>query len=224
MLLKGMLTKAVEWDKLLASPGAAVRPLKDTGHRDRILTPDEQRALLAAYEKGRRRFVKPIIELLLITGARLGEVLALRWDDCRDGYMRFVDTKNGHERRLPITSQMVAILAQVPRRHPMFVFMSGRSGTRYDRILTGFKAALKDAGINPKGVVIHSLRHTALSRMMAAGMDVRTVQEISGHQSFDMLKRYTHPTEQRKAEALNTFDLDTNRSQPPATALKIVNK
>ena len=54
---------------------------------------DEQRALLSAYDKGRRKTVKPIIELLLITGARIGEVLALRWEDCAGGYLRFVKTR-----------------------------------------------------------------------------------------------------------------------------------
>jgi integrase len=220
MLLKGMLTKAVEWKYLVASPGAGVRKIRGVGQRTRILTPDEQAALLAAYDKGRRRSVRPLIELLLITGARLGEALALRWEDTAGGYLRFIDTKNGKPRRLPMTAQMAAVLALVPRRDATFVFVSGRTGTRYTRILTGFKAALKDAGIAPAGVVIHTLRHTALSRMMDAGLDVRTIMEISGHSSLAMLERYTHPTEQRKAEALNTYAMVTNGSQSAATAPK----
>jgi integrase len=220
MLIKGMLTKAVEWKYLIASPGAGVRALKDAAQRTRILTPDEQQRLLAAYDKGRRPAVKPIIELLLITGARLGEVLALRWEDTTGGFIRFMDTKNGRPRRLPITSQMADLLASVPRRDTTFVFVSGRRGTRYTRILTGFKAALGDAGIDPGDVVIHTLRHTALSRMMDAGLDVRTIMEISGHSSLAMLERYTHPTEQRKAEALNTYGMDTNRSQRADAAQK----
>ena len=145
MLLKGMLTKAVEWKYLVASPGSGVRKIKGLGQRTRILTPDEQTALLAAYEKGRRRHVRPLIELLLITGARLGEVLSLRWEDTQGGYLRFVDTKNGKPRRLPMTPPMAAALAAVPRRDATVVFVSGRTGTRYTRILTGFKAAVKDA-------------------------------------------------------------------------------
>jgi len=224
MLLKGILTKAVEWRYLLASPGVGVRPVKDAAQRTRILTPDEQQRLLKAYEKGRRKHVKPIVELLLITGARLGEVLSLRWEDTAGGFLRFMDTKNGRPRRLPITSQIADLLASVPRTDATFVFVSGRRGTRYTRILTGFKAALKDAGIDAGDVVIHTLRHTALSRMMDAGMDVRTVMEISGHRSLAMLERYTHPTEQRKADALNTYALVTNRSQATAALPKTAQK
>ncbi|MEP7308217.1 MAG: site-specific integrase [Acidobacteriota bacterium] len=220
MLLKGILTKAVEWKRLVVSPAAAVRPIKGTGARTRILTTDEQAALLEAYQKGRRRHVRPIIELLLITGARLGELLALRWEDTTDGYLRFVETKNGKPRRLPLTARMAEILARMPHKDPTFVFVSGRSGTRYKRLITGFKAALKDAGIDGADVVIHTLRHTALSRMMDGGADVRTIMEISGHSSLAMLERYTHPTEQRKTEALNTYGLVTNRAQSTADQTK----
>jgi integrase len=224
MLLKGMLTKAVEWKYLTVSPGATVRAVKDTGQRTRILTPDEQAALLASYDIGRRQHVRPIIELLLITGARLGEVLSLRWEDTTGGFLRFVDTKNGRPRRLPITARIAEILASVPRRGGDFVFVSWRTRARYKCVLTGFKAALKDAGIDPTGVVIHTLRHTALSRMMDAGLDVRTIMEVSGHRSLGMLERYTHPTEQRKADALNTYGTDTKRSQPAETPSKTAQK
>lgn len=216
MLLKGILSKAVEWKRLVVSPAAGIKPIRGTGNRTRILTVDEQTALLAAYDTDRRRPVRPIIELLLITGARLGEVLGLRWEDVQGGYIRFVDTKNGRPRRLPITPAIAAVLASVPRRHDELVFVSHRTGEHYARILTGFKAALKTAGIDTKDVVMHTLRHTALSRMMDAGLDVRTIMEVSGHSSMAMLERYTHPTEQRKAEALGTYGMVTTRSQQPA--------
>ena len=52
---------------------------------------------------------------------------------------------------------------------------------------------------------LHTLRHTALSQMIAAGYDDYTVMAISGHSSTRMLARYTHPTEQRKIGALDAF-------------------
>ena len=158
--------------------------------------------------------MKPVIELLLITGARVGEVLSLCWTDCEGGYLRFFNTKNGRERRFPITDHIATLLAGVPRRGA-HVFVSFRSGKPYQKLLTGFKAACRDAGIRDRGVVIHSLRHTALSRMAEAGIDLRTIMEVSGHSSLSMLERYTHPTEQRKAAALNTFASVTTASQSP---------
>jgi Phage integrase family len=52
-----------------------------------------------------------------------------------------------------------------------------------------------------------TLRHTALSRMVAAGIDDYTVMAVSGHSSTRMLERYAHPTEARKIDALGTFNL-----------------
>ena len=66
-------------------------------------------------------------------------------------------------------------------------------------------------------VTIHTLRYTALSRMIEAGYDDYTVMEISGHSSTRMLARYTHPTDARKQEALESFSVVTNWSQRPGT-------
>jgi hypothetical protein len=81
-----------------------------------------------------------------------------------------------------------------------------------------FRRAVERAGIRTGDVTLHTLRHTALSRMVAAGIDDYTVMAISGHSSTRMLERYTHPTEARKIDALGTFNLsrvDTIRSQSP---------
>ena len=50
-------------------------------------------------------------------------------------------------------------------------------------------------------MTLHTLRHTALSRMIDQGYDDYTVMELSGHSSTRMLARYTHPTEARNVEA-----------------------
>jgi integrase len=77
-----------------------------------------------------------------------------------------------------------------------------------------FNRAVARARITPsEDVTLHTLRHTALSRMIAAGYDDYTVMAISGHSSTRMLARYTHPTEDRKLGALNLSDVVTNRSQ-----------
>jgi hypothetical protein len=56
-----------------------------------------------------------------------------------------------------------------------------------------FKRTVERAGITTGDVTLHTLRHTAMSRMMAAGFDDYTVMAISGHSSTRMLERYTHP-------------------------------
>ncbi|MET0517086.1 MAG: tyrosine-type recombinase/integrase, partial [Nitrospiraceae bacterium] len=95
--LKGILTKAVEWGKLLDSPARGVKRLKVDNRRTRILTEAEQLALLASCPKKLGRMVR----LALITGARIGELLALKWGDVSDTELLLLETKNGKSRRIP---------------------------------------------------------------------------------------------------------------------------
>ena len=72
-----------------------------------------------------------------------------------------------------------------------------------------FERALERAGIATSDVTVHTLRHTALSRMIAHGLDDLTVMSISGHSTTRMLERYTHPTLERRVAALDTFNVST---------------
>jgi Phage integrase family len=76
-----------------------------------------------------------------------------------------------------------------------------------------FNRAVTRASITSGDVTLHKLRHTALSRMIAAGFDDHTVMELSGHSSTRMLGRYTHPTDARKIGALTMPRVSTQRAQ-----------
>jgi hypothetical protein len=82
-----------------------------------------------------------------------------------------------------------------------------------------FDRAVERAGVVPStDVTLHTLRHTAVSRMIAEGHNDHTVMAISGHSSTRMLERYTHPTPEHKIGALESFRTvlpDTNLAQTP---------
>ena len=80
-----------------------------------------------------------------------------------------------------------------------------------------FARAVKRAGIVTGDVTLHTLRHTAISRMIASGVDDYTVMAISGHSSTRMLARYTHPTEELKIDALNLPRMGTRWAQRPSS-------
>jgi len=224
---KAILSKAVEWKRLKVSPFKSVRQLKDDAGRTRILTPDEEARLLDACAKfplsGDREYVRArrvmsaLVELLLITGARVGELLALRWSDTQGGYMRFVQTKTGYPRRIPITPRMAELLASLPRRGDFVFPRRGDRGRGRQNPWWGLTQLLRFAGIDTGDVCVHTLRHTALSRMMEAGFDTRTIMDISGHRRMEMLQRYTHPTEQRKLDALATRSQSGHKAVTTAT-------
>ena len=80
-------------------------------------------------------------------------------------------------------------------------------------VAASFRRTLTRAKITTGDVTPHTLRHTAISRIIESGIDDYTVMEISGHSSTRMLARYTHPTEVRKIDALESFSHVTNTSQ-----------
>ena len=212
--LKSILSKAVEWRKLLDSPARGVKRLKVDNRRTRILTPDEQRRLLEAAP----RKMRALIALALITGARAGELLGLRWEHVTEDALTFLETKNGRPRRIPLSAAAKAVLKTLARQHA-YVFTNAVTLDRYtvNGAAHVFRRAVHRAGIRTGDVTLHTLRHTALSRMVAAGIDDYTVMAVSGHSSTRMLERYTHPTEARKIDALGTFSLArvTTASQSP---------
>ena len=148
----------------------------------------------------------------LITTARIGEILTLRWDQCSDGMVTFLRTKNGKLRRIPISGVLAEVLAEQSHWTP-WVFPNPRTKKPYTCVMASFRRALERAKITTGDVTLHTLRHTAISRMIDAGYDDYTVMAISGHSSTRMLARYTHPTEERKIEALELFSSVTNTSQ-----------
>jgi site-specific recombinase XerD len=72
-----------------------------------------------------------------------------------------------------------------------------------------FADAVQEAGINDFDW--HDLRHTFASRLVMAGVDIRTVQELLGHESIIMTMRYAHLSPQHRATALEKL------CQPSAT-------
>ncbi len=201
--LRGVFSKAVEWGYLVEHPMRRVKRLRVDNRRTRILTADEQSRLLAACPRKLGRMVT----LALMTGARIGELLALRWVDLEAGELVFLETKNGRTRRLPIGPGLRAVFDAIPHTSSEWVFTNTRTHDRYtvNGVAHSFKRAVLRAGIGSGDVTLHTLRHTALSQMIAGGLDDYTVMEVSGHSSTRMLARYTHPTAERKVAALESF-------------------
>lgn len=77
-----------------------------------------------------------------------------------------------------------------------------------------FKRAVVRAGLDPRLVTPHTMRHTAITRLAAAGTDVRTIQEFSGHRNLDMVMRYAHAQDYAIDRALERMDGDVLTLQP----------
>jgi integrase len=137
-----------------------------------------------------------LVEFALHTGLRQGEQFRLRWADV-DMTNRVVTiplSKSGRTRHVFLNDTAFGILRALPSRlKSPYVFPSSTGTTPLNaRNMLGrvFLPAVKRAGI--VDFRWHDLRHTFASRLTMAGGDLRTVQELMGHQTIAMTVRYAH--------------------------------
>jgi integrase len=148
------------------------------------------------------------LQFQLMTGARLGETLKLRWDQLQlDQQTAFLpETKNGRARALSLRSGLVELLRTLPQ-NTEHVFPVPK-----DYLRKAWKRMCAAADIPAEGLDslrIHDLRHEAISRVAEAssqlpgGFSLLDLQAFSGHRDPRMLMRYTHLTPTGLAKRLD---------------------
>lgn len=175
-----------EWGmESLSNPVEMVSKPRIKNARERRLSEDELNKII---DNTGSRELPAIIRLLTETAMRRGELSKLRWEniDLKDRIAHLLDTKNGEDRTVPLSSRAMAALQALPRRIDGRVF-----GMSPDAITRAFSRACERTGI--QDARIHDLRHEATSRLFEKGtLDMMEVASITGHKTLQMLKRYTH--------------------------------
>lgn len=163
------------------------------------------------------------IVLCLYTGLRIGELLALTWNDidfdksvlsvsktCHDGsengkHIRIIDTPKteNSRRQIPLSKTILKLLKQMKKRSKCeFVIADGEKPIFIRSYQRTFELFLKKLKLPHKG--FHSLRHTFATRALECGMDVKSLSEILGHKNAMItLNRYAHSLWEHKAEMMN---------------------
>ena len=210
-VLRQVFDTAVRDELLRGNPAAKLRRPTVTSRESRALLPREVAALLTAAE---RSSYEPLLRVLVTTGLRRGEALALRWADVdlNNGLLtirgtlartseglRVVPPKTERSKRtIPISRSTVATLRAVRAAQDKTRAKAGRAWEDSDLVFTtelgapldprnalrAATTAARKAGL--AGVGLHTLRHTAASTMLEAGVPLRTVSEILGHASIQV--------------------------------------
>lgn len=230
-ILRRALQVAVQWDKLPYNPAAGVELPTTTKRRaagDGEIIDDDSKPLQVMTEVQAERFLRVVVgdrwgallTLLLTTGLRPSEAIALKWTDLDpaartlqvartlkqvDGRWVFEPPKTKHSRRqvaLPLGT--VRSLSTLPRvGELMFLSDAGKPVGLRSVIENHYKPLLKRAGIDTD-LRLYDLRHTHATLLLLAGVNIKVVSERLGHASVTItLNTYSHvlPTMQRESAA-----------------------
>lgn len=199
-VLKAALSAAVP-RYLAASPARGLPRLKAPETAIFTLSHADEQKLLSTLSAADQAVVITALDTLL----RAGDLLRLEWIDDRGDHLTARDPKTGTPHKVPISRRVRAALDALPRTgtHARYIFghrrpKNGRSVELWRLIDAGAAAA----GITTRrgaGITFHSLRHTGATRMLAAGVDLRTVQQIGGWKNLRQLVRYLHPSPETHA-------------------------
>lgn len=158
--------------------------------RDRVLTAEELAAFASALrEHDGDDAAKAAISVAAISGLRIGEVLAMRWEnlDTATGRLILPETKTGR-RQHTLPAPALDVVERLPRSCD-WIFSARRSAPctyRYVRVV--FQEICKAAGI--KGVRLHDLRRTVMTRAAASGVPAPILQQLLGHKTIEVALRY----------------------------------
>jgi len=151
--------------------------------RIRFLSDAERRDLLAACRASEAPALYKLVLFALTTGARRGELYALRWADVdlERRWAIFQRTKNGEARGVPLIPAMVAQLSQLPRTAD-HVFP--------ENMTRAWNTARRNAEL--LDFRFHDLRHSAASHLVQSGANLAEIAELLGHKDIRMTRRYAH--------------------------------
>ena len=155
---------------------------------------------------------RAFLELLYATGARIGEVAGLSLGDVdfSSSQVRLFG-KGSKERIVPVyASALGSVGAYLEAGRPALsradrpteaLFLSTRGNPMSaDALRTRFERRVAEAGLDPS-LTPHAMRHTFATELLGGGADLRSVQELLGHESLATTQIYTHLSVERLKEA-----------------------
>jgi integrase/recombinase XerC len=167
---------------------------------------------------------KAMLEVLYSSGIRVSELVELEMADLdlQEGVLR-VRGKGRKDRLTPIGSQAIKALhryfelrsvdSRCQGTHANRVFLNKHGDSLSTRsVRRKLDKYLLSAGLDP-GISPHTLRHSFATHLLNNGADLRSVQELLGHQSLSTTQIYTHLTTQRMKEV---YDQAHPRAHEPA--------
>ncbi len=170
----------------------------------RAIEPEDVQQLLAVLEKPRDR---AMILVLLRTGMRIGELLATRMSEVnlREKRISIMEAQKTRVGRVAYISEDAykALMGWLNQRDPAkerLFYGRGSQRLGYTAARALFAKYLEKAGLVHKGYSLHCLRHTCATELLNAGMRLECLQQLLGHSSIEMTRRYARLTDNTRRE------------------------
>lgn len=204
--LSSLFHRAEDWGLLThGNPLRRVKKFRESPGRLRYLSPDEMARLLAVCEDEDLRVA---VTVALGTGMRRGEIFGLRWRDVDldNSIIHVIESKNDSRREIPMGQEVRAVLAaKFSTKQTGELVFAHPDGKRYGtRMRKAWDRACSKAGLT--GFRFHDLRHTFASHLVMNGASLSAVQDLLGHKSPIMTRRYSHLAPGVLRQAIATMD------------------
>jgi integrase len=231
-VLRICLGEAVRQGLLTVNPAVRVKLLKSNAEsKRRAFTLAEIKRILKAC--GDDTEWPGFVLFGLYLGQRLGDLARLTWRsvDLDSGEIAFTTRKTGRRIVLPLVQPLADYLASLPASdNPnAFIFPRAANAKRTAPLSNQFRDILVEAGLveprprghkstgkgrdqarEPSEISFHSLRHSAVTMLKAAGVSDFIAREIVGHESAAVSRQYTHLTTDDKRAAMQRLPDVTN--------------
>jgi integrase len=197
-VLSKMMNVAEEWGLRLdgSNPCRHVKKFREV-KRERYLTREELQRLGVVLaqdptKNGENPFAVAALGLLVLTGARLNEILTLRWEnvDLENGLLRLPDSKTG-AKLIYLNAAAIQVLRKIPRMQDNpHVIAGGKPGAHLVELQKPWRRIRAKA--NLPDVRIHDLRHSFASVAAGTGMSLPMIGKLLGHSQPVTTARYAH--------------------------------
>lgn len=190
--IRGIYNKAIEWGWEGQNPTNGIKKYREKS-RDRFIQPEEMKRFFEALDEEPNETARDYFKVLLFTGARKTNVLAMRWEEIswQAATWRIPETKNGEPVTVPISTYAKEVLEkrkEANQENSPWVFPGTGKGGHLNDPKKAWNRILTNAEI--KDLRIHDLRRTFGSYQAATGASPYVIGKSLGHKSQEATQIY----------------------------------
>ncbi len=192
-VLRKAINLAIRWEWIEKNPADGFR--RNSEHaREKYLTAEEYERVFAALENMKNQKAANAVRLLILTGARRGEVLGLEWEDLNLDIGIWNrpphKSKDRKKKRIPLSNEALLLLASMHETAGSKFLFPTSTGTHMSDLNSPWRWLRLEVEL--PDLRIHDLRHSFASILVSSGETLETIGKLLGHSQHQTTMRYAH--------------------------------